>query len=171
VRYTRQVEAGMDEIFLSAGDHLDHQIEKVICKSLCYIVVFTKTYIDEINPYCARELASILRHQNERFNKLREFGPKGLDGYNLIIPIILSGSFEGFPKVLKNKGVLSFDFSRRSLWLDEGITFDTLLYTLMRKQQFPRVMVAFCQDFQQKVQQIGQNVQRVLQIVEPKAEQ
>jgi hypothetical protein len=90
---------------LKGGQFYNEQIASDLCKSACLIVVYSPTYFDHENTYCAREYLAMEDLEVER-RKL--FKDPDLRNYGVIIPIVFRG-FDYLPEGIKSKR-LCFDF-------------------------------------------------------------
>lgn len=77
-------EVYLDEDRLQIGNIVDAKIAEAIKQSCCMIVIYTRSYLNKLHPYCARELATMIKLETRR----REGMDK--DDLSLIIPILLS---------------------------------------------------------------------------------
>lgn len=84
---------------LHGGDFIDEIIQSALCKSLCMIIIYTPSYFDKDNTYCAREFKAMEALEEQR---LSHISSSEESKHGLIIPIIFRGA-EHFPEEIKNK--------------------------------------------------------------------
>lgn len=85
---------------LKPGDQLDPGVADALYHSVCMILLYSPTYFDVKNAYCAREFIAMKMLEEQRLTLLTE--EKRLHG--LIIPIILRGK-DFLPAELGNQRI------------------------------------------------------------------
>lgn len=89
----------IDRDRLKGGMFYNPALASALCESACMVVVFTPTYFDPKNTYCAREYKAMELLECER---LKSVGKED-DRFNgLIIPIVFCG-WKRLPKEIKNR--------------------------------------------------------------------
>jgi hypothetical protein len=97
-----------DETRLSGGDFYNKELALALCESACMVMIYTPTYFDKINTYCAREYRAMEQLEAQRLNQL---GFKKDNQHSLIIPVIYRG-LEYFPNPIKSlRAYYQFEFS------------------------------------------------------------
>ncbi|MEL6944256.1 MAG: toll/interleukin-1 receptor domain-containing protein [Bacteroidota bacterium] len=87
----------LDRNRMEVGDIVDEEIADALSKSCCMIVIYTKNYLSEDHPYCARELATMLNLESQRRKAL------GQPSLSLIIPVVISGEQGELPSVISDR--------------------------------------------------------------------
>lgn len=77
---------------LQPGDDFEKKLAKAICRSVCFIVVYTPSY--EESDFCLREFAAM---ENIEDRRMQLIGKKLTCDERLIIPIILRGEKKDLP--------------------------------------------------------------------------
>ena len=95
----------LDIYQLEGGTILNAKIGNGICKSVCYIPVFTRNYLSTKKMYCAAELMGILEMEEKRIKLL---GWENEDR-SFIFPVILRNR-EKLPDILGENRIF-YDFS------------------------------------------------------------
>jgi hypothetical protein len=93
----------LDMKCLKGGDNFEKVIAESLCKSLCMVMIYTPTYFNKNNRFCAREYRAMELLEQQRSIAT---GNKGL-----IIPIVLRGA-KYFPNEIKRQ---YYDFSEFAL--------------------------------------------------------
>ncbi len=97
-----------DETRLSGGDFLDKKLALALCESACMVMIYTPTYFDRFNTYCAREFKAMEILEAKRHKML---GGRGNEKNGLIIPVIYRG-WEYFPSLISTlRHSYKFEFS------------------------------------------------------------
>jgi len=136
----------LDKHVIKSGDFLPNLLGQGLCKSMCWIIVYTPNYLRGA-LWCASELNTMLRLQEERIKRLSV----GKQSKPFIIPIMLRGSQEDVPTGLRNyianqdfrKYLLSHtNIGRHELWapiIDELASIIAERQRLIRKHEEKRV--------------------------------
>lgn len=85
---------------ITGGYHPEKVISDALCKSVCMIMVYTKTYFDAPRLFCAREYFAMLDIQRRRFDAMTNGRRKGHVG--LVIPIEVRGKLPEWVKSQSN---------------------------------------------------------------------
>ena len=89
----------VDKLRLKGGDFYNDELARALCESACMIMVFTPTYFDRGNPYCAREFKAMEALEALRLSALEDLGGKKI---GFIIPIIFRGE-DFLPSEIRDK--------------------------------------------------------------------
>ena len=82
---------------LDGGDIYSEVLKDALCRSVCMIMIFTKSYFHEDYTFCTKEFLMMEALEKRRLKKLKISSAKK---HGLIIPIILRGE-EYIPKCIK----------------------------------------------------------------------
>lgn len=82
---------------LGPGYHYNEELAKVICQSICMIVIYTPRY--ESHSYCFREYVAMERLEKQRLDLIEDKS----DNIGMIIPIIFRGDTKDLPPRIKNR--------------------------------------------------------------------
>jgi hypothetical protein len=87
-----------DEEIIGNTDSLPHKLGQGLCKSVCWIVLFTRDYLRGSSLWCASELHAmmVLQRQREAVLNLNH------DEHRFIMPLLLRGNTKDMPHLLKN---------------------------------------------------------------------
>lgn len=94
----------LDEERLKTGDILDGEISAALCQSVCFLVIYTRSYLSADHPYCARELYAFLELEKKRKTAL------GNENLGLVLSIILSGKRDEIPDILSANRIYTTKF-------------------------------------------------------------
>jgi len=86
-------EVYVDRERLKGGDLYNKELARALCQSICMIMVFTPSYFDLHNTFCAREFKAMEKLEEERE---RRTGKR----VGLIIPIVFRGA-DSLPSEIK----------------------------------------------------------------------
>ena len=103
----------LDIYQLEGGTILNAKIGNGICKSVCYIPVFTRNYLSTKKMYCAAELMGILEMEEKRIKLLGWENEER----SFIFPVILRNR-EKVPDIL-GENRISYDFCDFTLSVEE----------------------------------------------------
>ena len=87
----------LDKKVMGSGEFITTVLGQAICKSICWVVIFTRGYLRG-SLWCASELESMLKLEQQRLNALRMANPLK----SFIIPILFRGDKSDLPEVLQN---------------------------------------------------------------------
>jgi hypothetical protein len=87
---------------LVAGDRFEEELARVLCQSLCMVLVYTPQY--GASNFCQREYAAMKRIERHRLERL---GADQQAGRGMIIPVVLRGT-RYLPAHLKSRTYLDF---------------------------------------------------------------
>src|SRR5215472_15214398 len=79
----------LDRERLSGGEFYDHSLAQNLYESATMVLIYTPTYFDAANPYCAREYSAMLVLERGRLDRLLACG--SAVNHGLIIPVVLRG--------------------------------------------------------------------------------
>lgn len=97
-----------DETRLRGGDFFNKELSLALCESACMVMIYTPTYFDMVNTYCAREFKAMEMLESKRHSML---GNKGNHKHGLIIPVVYRG-WNYFPNpISKVRHSYQFEFS------------------------------------------------------------
>jgi hypothetical protein len=92
-------EVYVDRERLKGGEFYNEALATALCESVCMIMIFTPTYFDKNNIFCAREYKAMERLEERR---LQAVGRAADKKRGLIIPIVFRGE-DYLPKEIKER--------------------------------------------------------------------
>lgn len=98
----------LDEKIIQGGDWIVREVSEGLCKSVCWVLVFTRNYLGG-SLFCASELKGMIELQNHRKRQMNN-----ALGESLIIPVLIRGDWGDMPNALKGIAMKS-DFRRFTL--------------------------------------------------------
>lgn len=99
----------LDENVITTGDFIAPVMGKALCKSVCWLVVFTRNYLGG-SMWCASELCGMFHLEEKRFISLGVNNPD----FSFIIPILFKGEVSDMPDEIKRRA-FEKDFKRFTL--------------------------------------------------------
>lgn len=134
----------------------DHQLNrgKMLCESVCLIIIFTPTYFSKSYTLCSREYKAMEILETERLKWLEKYHIDKKQG--LIIPIILRG-LDYIPEEIKNRKCYDFqDFLLVDSAFNEREEFkekiddiaNYILYFCVKLKDIPKHFNPDCNKFQ-----------------------
>ena len=85
--YTTNHSVFVDYEGLEGGDLYQPSLAKALCESACMILVYTPSYFDEKNTFCAREYRAMEMIEAKRLSLLKQPSKD----HGLIIPVVFRG--------------------------------------------------------------------------------
>ena len=109
----------LDEKIIETGDFLPTELGQGLCKSICWIAVFTRNYLGG-SLWCASELHGMIALQENRETLLNLKKPE----HRFILPILLRGQSSDLPEVFGNHiftdKFKKFNLASKNIYEHEG---------------------------------------------------
>lgn len=99
----------LDENVIKTGDFISPLMGKALCKSICWLVIFTRNYLGG-SLWCASELQGMFHLEEKRFQSLGLANPD----FSFIVPILFKGDENDMPDEIKRRA-FEKDFKRFTL--------------------------------------------------------